>query len=416
MIFIPLQLTLYIFLLLKHGNLYPFNTIFYFVITLFTLIILGYVASNQNKYQLSIYVLSLAFYEIHIIQMYCAPQFILSIIPLLWMSLLISCFAHHYFTWLIHVLIMGSSLLVIQHLGYTHEVANSQYKDLIAVFTLYYLISCMVLFFYLHKTTEQYLSYLSKQQQQIQRERRKAEQAQQNKEYFLANMSHELRTPLNAILGYADYHLESVDLGLLSELGQTTTLEVQQQLLVIQKAGHQLLQCVDDLLQVSQLVAETRSLSLNLLSLEDLNQKLQQTQLRPDDQHPAPSIKCKGQLHTYFTTDHKYLCRLIKLLCDQLYNYNIEAKPEVILKGKDNRLDIDIYDASHLQTSIVDILQKKIPVSDLLSRHSQQGLLVCLKLCDLLEIEMNIDNDDERIRFWLEVPSLNKSMFYSGLS
>ena len=76
-------------------------------------------------------------------------------------------------------------------------------------------------------------------------ERRVAEEASLAKSRFLANMTHELRTPLNAVIGYSELIAEEAD------ERQVAVSDARK----IQRAGRQLLELVDNLLDVSKLEA-----------------------------------------------------------------------------------------------------------------------------------------------------------------
>ena len=68
-----------------------------------------------------------------------------------------------------------------------------------------------------------------------------AEDASKAKSYFLSNMSHDIRTPLNAIIGY-------------TTLAQTSSLEEQIDYIAkIDKASHQMLELVNEVLEMSRI-------------------------------------------------------------------------------------------------------------------------------------------------------------------
>jgi signal transduction histidine kinase/CheY-like chemotaxis protein len=71
-----------------------------------------------------------------------------------------------------------------------------------------------------------------------------AEQANMTKSQFLANMSHEIRTPMNAIIGFSD---------ILSD--EELTDEQKEYLNIIKDAGHNLLNLINDILDVSRIEA-----------------------------------------------------------------------------------------------------------------------------------------------------------------
>ncbi|MEE9522375.1 MAG: ATP-binding protein [candidate division NC10 bacterium] len=82
---------------------------------------------------------------------------------------------------------------------------------------------------------------------QLEKALTQAEEASQHKSAFLANVSHELRTPLNAIIGFSEI-LRDQHFGSLTE---KQARHVQN----IHKAGHQVLQLINDFLDLSKVEA-----------------------------------------------------------------------------------------------------------------------------------------------------------------
>ncbi|MES9887074.1 MAG: ABC transporter substrate binding protein, partial [Candidatus Sedimenticola sp. 6PFRAG1] len=87
-----------------------------------------------------------------------------------------------------------------------------------------------------------------------------AEAANQAKSAFLANMSHELRTPLNAVLGFSE--LMSSDRGLSDQ--HKNNLEI------IHRSGHHLLQLINDVLDMSKIEAGKTQLETEDIDLGEL--------------------------------------------------------------------------------------------------------------------------------------------------
>jgi len=73
------------------------------------------------------------------------------------------------------------------------------------------------------------------------------EKANRMKSEFLANVSHELRTPLNAIIALSDIQLRSVK--------QFEQVEQDKQLAIINRSGHNLLNLINDILDLSKIEA-----------------------------------------------------------------------------------------------------------------------------------------------------------------
>jgi len=86
-----------------------------------------------------------------------------------------------------------------------------------------------------------------------------AEQANQAKSQFLANMSHEIRTPLNGILGFSE----------MLSISETDNYKVRM-LRMIEKAGNQLLQIVNDIFDYSKIEAGKISLEEEDFKLNEL--------------------------------------------------------------------------------------------------------------------------------------------------
>ena len=92
-----------------------------------------------------------------------------------------------------------------------------------------------------------------------------AVRASNAKTVFLANMSHELRTPLNAIIGYAE---------LLDEDLHPTQVESRADVGRIHRAGHHLLEFVNDVLDMSRIEADRLELCPEDFELADLLQEV----------------------------------------------------------------------------------------------------------------------------------------------
>lgn len=110
------------------------------------------------------------------------------------------------------------------------------------------------------------------------RAQEKAEQASRAKSEFLANMSHEIRTPMNSLLGTAE---------LLSYTELTD--EQKKHLQVFQKAGHTLMNILNDILDISRIEAEKIQIENEPFSMKELLHTLELT-YSPGQKHPVRLI------------------------------------------------------------------------------------------------------------------------------
>ena len=90
-----------------------------------------------------------------------------------------------------------------------------------------------------------------------------AESASRTKSDFLASMSHEIRTPMNAIMGVADLLAKTV-----------LTLEQDKYVQIIRRAGDNLLNLINDILDLSKVEASQLELEQTGFSLTDLLEKV----------------------------------------------------------------------------------------------------------------------------------------------
>lgn len=95
-----------------------------------------------------------------------------------------------------------------------------------------------------------------------------ADAANRAKSEFLANMSHELRTPLNAILGFTQ--IMSGDIATQNQDKPSLSVEYQQYIKIINRAGSHLLALINDVLEMSKIEAGKSALSPDAFNLKDM--------------------------------------------------------------------------------------------------------------------------------------------------
>ena len=134
-----------------------------------------------------------------------------------------------------------------------------------------------------------------------------AEEASRAKTVFLSNMSHDIRTPLNAILGYTT----------LAKGEDVSPEQKNVYIAKIEKAGRQLLDIVNDVLEMSRIESGRMELALRPANLEECVQEaadLVRTQL--EEKHIRFSASC-NVAHPWVLCDKIRLNRaLMNLLCN----------------------------------------------------------------------------------------------------
>lgn len=88
------------------------------------------------------------------------------------------------------------------------------------------------------------------------------EEANKAKSVFLANMSHELRTPLNSIIGFSER--------LLNSKHQNFDRQATEALQSVARNGHQLLELISDILDLSKIDAGNMQLNFDLCHLQEV--------------------------------------------------------------------------------------------------------------------------------------------------
>ena len=102
------------------------------------------------------------------------------------------------------------------------------------------------------------------QSEHMRAEMEAAKKSSEAKTCFLSNMSHDLRTPLNAIIGYTT----------LAGREETSPQETKEYLGKIETAGHQLLDTINDVLEMSRIESGRLELEPERLCLETLLSKV----------------------------------------------------------------------------------------------------------------------------------------------
>ena len=163
---------------------------------------------------------------------------------------------------------------------------------------------------------------LKKIQSSLELRTRELQQASQYKSDFLANMSHELRTPLNSILILSD-QLK------LNAAGNLTEKQVRHAE-IIYRAGHDLLQLINDVLDLARIEAGHMQLKLEPLDLRELLAELE-SGLAPmaEQKGLALRVEVEPDVPVQLVSDRVRLLQILRNLLTNALKFTEQGKVEV---------------------------------------------------------------------------------------
>ncbi len=188
--------------------------------------------------------------------------------------------------------------------------------------------------------TLQDISNKKKTELEVLHAKNEAEKANNAKSDFLSNMSHELRTPLNAVLGFSQ----------LLQIEDNLSADQSENVNEIIKAGHHLLQLIDDILDLSKIESGKIALSIEPVELEPLiNECLSLTQGLAERKNIT--LRHSTQTGVYASADRTRLKQVILNILSNGIKYNHcngevslhahKIDDRILLKFSDNGFGID---------------------------------------------------------------------------
>jgi signal transduction histidine kinase len=161
---------------------------------------------------------------------------------------------------------------------------------------------------------------------------REARSADEAKTRFLANMSHELRTPLNAIIGYAEILSEE-------ELQEDHLADVE----CIERAGHHLLQLINDVLDLSRIEAGQMDVNVESAELGDLVQAAVEA-VRPLCDRRGNEIHVEIGVRGPQRIDPRKIKQILINLLSNAAKFTEGGRIDIEARREQNRLLIEIRD------------------------------------------------------------------------
>jgi PAS domain S-box-containing protein len=162
-----------------------------------------------------------------------------------------------------------------------------------------------------------------------------AESANRAKSRFLANMSHELRTPLNAILGFAQ--ILSREEGLSGEHRHNLD--------IINRAGHHLLDLINDVLEISRIEAGQTTIEVAPFDLaQELRSVAEMSKVRADSKGLVFSLDDLEGLPRYVSGDVSHLKQVLINLLGNAIKYTEEGEVRLRVSPLQDRVLFEVAD------------------------------------------------------------------------
>jgi signal transduction histidine kinase len=201
--------------------------------------------------------------------------------------------------------------------------------------------------------------------------RREAEHQSRQKDDFLAVLAHELRTPLNAVLGWAQ----------LLRVGALAGAKVQQAYESIERSARAQAQLVEDLLDVSRIVANKIRVELQPVSLNQIVEHAIDA-VRPDAAAKGMSIEMQSDARCRVNGDPARLQQIVWNLLVNAVKYSSEGgSVRVRLSQEGTRAKLSVEDSGRgIDPSELQLIFKRFWQADRGAARTASGLGLGLAL------------------------------------
>lgn len=216
-----------------------------------------------------------------------------------------------------------------------------------------------------------------------------ADTANRAKSEFLANMSHELRTPLNAILGFTQ----------LMHRDNQLPAETIENLGIINRAGEQLLNLINDILEMSKIEAGRSNINVTSFDLIRLIDSLRELlEYRAVAKGLMFTIDISAQVPRYIQTDQSKLRQVLLNLISNAIKFTKvgELKLTVVWQVENSRLEFTVRDTGlGISPNEINLLFEAFAQTET-GRSSQQGtglgLAISRKYVELMGGKMQVQS------------------------
>jgi PAS domain S-box-containing protein len=236
----------------------------------------------------------------------------------------------------------------------------------------------------------------------------KAEEANRTKGQFLANMSHELRTPLNAIIGYSRVLREDAE-----KAGQDQLFDDLER---INRAGKQLLNLVNDVLDLSKIEAGKMTLHLEDFAVCDVLEEVADT-IQPviEENGNQLRIQCDeeavGAMHADATKVRQVLFNLLsnaaKFTEDgaielSAWRESAEDRDWILLSVEDTGIGMSREE----QRALFEAFEQGDPTASRSQEGTGLGLTITRNLCNMMGGAISVKSErGEGSTFTLRLPA-----------
>jgi len=227
-----------------------------------------------------------------------------------------------------------------------------------------------------------------------------AERASQAKSDFLSSMSHELRTPMNAILGF----------GQLLEYDTTLSAHHQDNISEILKAGHHLLDLINDILDLAKIEAGKIELNISTVDVCSIIDECT-TLMAPLAARRNISIDHSGLQHSFVMADRTRLKQMLMNLLSNAIKYNKDnghVEIEITRPSRDT-LRLSVIDTG-IGISDEDMQQLFTPFTRFNIKHSTVegtgiGLTITRSIVEMMHGHIGAESTlGDGSCFWIELP------------